>query len=500
MKKLSVKGLKTALLVLGAIAYALVFYAFTTPVGPSIGSDNAIFMTMGTALAKGYAPYTQIFDHKGPVVFLLQWLPQALSGGYSTLAIFVQQVIFAVAMVLLTDRTAQEMGAPGWTASLVYVTLICSLVGGGNLTEEYTNVFTMTGILMMVRCFGGKRQASGRKLAVSSAVLGAMTALCFLARPNNAFVLGMMTLALTLWLVIERDFARLGVCALGFAGGLALVFVPIMLWLLSRGALSQAFYGTIIHNMLYSETAGASRMDMLLHEPYGHMALLMFVLAVGGALMYHVRTDRSALALAMIFGATGALAGAFISHKFYDHYLVLGAPLAALGAAVYFDLHWENARRKGDGVRWISVALLIAVMIVCGGRLVRKGLITNDWRESERADWVQFTEDAQALYSLVPEDERDEFMAYRVEPRWYVAAEALPCVRFYFLQETLAQADPAVMDEIVETFETNPPRWLVIFYNREFGPPYDERMAEIMETRYEFVDSRGTYQLRKLKE
>ena len=91
-------------------------------------------------------------------------------------------------------------------------------------------------------------------------------------------------------------------------------------------------------------------------------------------------------------------------------------------------------------------------------------------------------------------------MAYRVEPRWYVAAEALPCMRFYFLQEVLAQADPAVMDEIVQTFETDPPRWLVIYYNRAFNPPYDARVAAIFETNYEFVDAAGQYQLLRLKE
>ena len=78
--------------------------------------------------------------------------------------------------------------------------------------------------------------------------------------------------------------------------------------------------------------------------------------------------------------------------------------------------------------------------------------------------------------------------------------EALPCMRFYFLQEILADADPKVMDEIVDQFHTDPPKWLVIYYNREFGPPYDARVAEIFETQYEFVDSRGTYQLKKLKE
>ena len=69
-----------------------------------------------------------------------------------------------------------------------------------------------------------------------------------------------------------------------------------------------------------------------------------------------------------------------------------------------------------------------------------------------------------------------------------------------FLQEILADADPAVMDEIVACYETEPPKWVVLFYNRPFSPPYDARVQEILDTRYEFVDARGQYQLLRLKE
>ena len=72
-------------------------------------------------------------------------------------------------------------------------------------------------------------------------------------------------------------------------------------------------------------------------------------------------------------------------------------------------------------------------------------------------------------------------------------------MRFYFLQEILADADPAVMDEIAAEFENDPPKWLVLFYNRAFSPPYDARVAEIFDTRYEFVASSGEYQLKRLR-
>ena len=56
---------RSAMLALAlAVVFSLVFYTCNTPLGPAIGSDNAMYLTMGTALSQGYAPYSDIFDHK----------------------------------------------------------------------------------------------------------------------------------------------------------------------------------------------------------------------------------------------------------------------------------------------------------------------------------------------------------------------------------------------------------------------------------------------------
>ena len=167
--------------------------------------------------------------------------------------------------------------------------------------------------------------------------------------------------------------------------------------------------------------------------------------------------------------------------------------MAALGAAQVLAFLRERFPRTLRTVRAGAAAACALVLVVCGVR-------TEVLRRVGDASMQALTPQAQALYALVPEEERDSFMAYRVEPRWYVAAEALPCMRFYFLQEILADADPAVMDEIVATFESEPPRWVVLFYNRPFSPPYDVRVQAILDTRYEFVDAQGEYQLLHLKE
>ncbi len=475
-----------------ALCFSLFFYTFNTPLGPSLGSDNAIYLTMGTALARGYTPYTQIFDHKGPLLFLLQWFPQASSGGYSTLSVFIQEVLFLFACLRVLDAVCRQIKAPGIPLQLAYLALNCAIAGGGNLTEEYTALPTLLGLLLILRLFDrplSDLPADPKKWFRPAVLLGACTACCFLTRANNALPLCAFMAGLSLGLLFTRRFAALGVCASGVLCGIAVITVPVVIWLLRRGALGAAFYGAILHNLRYAETGDTGRLYVLLHTVYGRLALLSLALASAGAL---TRLRRAPLlSLSMFAAALAGLYAAFISRKFYQHYLMIAVPVASCGAAMLLAALLRVSFRRAAT---LALSLLCLAVLGIEGRQADKG------RLSARADLPAFTADACQLYAKVPEAERSRFMAYRVEPRWYAVTGALPCMRFYFLQETLAEANPAVMDEIVDTFNTDPPLWLVIYYNRAFSPPYDERVAEIFRTRYAFEDAEGEYQLLHLIE
>ena len=483
-----------ALTLLLAFAFALVFYTCNTPLGAWIGSDNAMYLTMGTALANGYAPYSDIFDHKGPMLFILQMLPQLFADGYSTLAVFVQEVLFLWAGLLVLARMARKLGIKPLALQMVYLAIYAPLLDGGNLTEEYANLFTLIGLDVMLGVFGeGVSPEREKKLFAPALVMGASAMFAFLTRANNALPLVGAVGALSVYLLFAKRFVAVGRCAAGFVLGCALVCVPVVVWLMHHGALEDAIYGAFVHNMMYAETQGQSRVRTLLLTPYGHYAIFMAALACLGALLSFVRTKRAPLAMAMIAGAAcGGFAG-FISHKFYNHYLMLCVPMAALGAAQILAFIRERYARRYDKACLMAAAAAVLALVITG-------VPVNSQRASEYAIMQALTPDAVALYDQVPEEDRDHFLAYRVEPKWYVATKALPCMRFYFLQEILADADPAVMDEIVDCFNTDPPRWVVIFYNRPFGPPYDARVQEIFDTRYEFVDARGEYQLLRLRE
>ena len=485
-------GTRAVIALLLSLCACLIYCENNTPLGPSIGSDNAMYLTMGTALAHGYAPYTQIFDHKGPLLFALQAIPQLFGGGYQTVTVFLMEWLFLTLSLLTVDALCARLHVKGaLPVQLLYLAVMMPCMDGGNLTEEYANLFTLPGLWLILRVFGDENEETRPFFPAMG--LGALAMLAFLTRANNALPLLGAVFGLTLFLVIDKRFKTLAACVPGFLAGCALAFIPILIWLMSQGALGAAFYASITHNLMYAQTGDSSRVAALLHSGYGYMAMLMAALSSLGALCAAIRTRRLAVPMAMFFGALGAGVAAFISHKFYTHYLMIGAPMAALGAAQILSFISE---KKASALRAGKAVLALS----CVAGLLLSGYAANARRISDRAGLDQFALDAQALYAQVPEEDRGSFMAYRVEPKWYVFTEALPCMRFYFLQEILGQADPQVMDEIASTFEQDPPRWVVLFYNRPFSPPYDERVQAIFDTRYAFVDARGEYQLLRLIE
>jgi len=474
-----------------SIVFSLIFYTCNTPLGPAVGSDNAMYLTMGTALAKGYAPYTEIFDHKGPLLFILQMIPQMFTEGYSTLAVFVQEVLFLWACLLVLSRMARKLNVPALLVQLVYLAVYAPLTDGANLTEEYANLFTLMGFDVMLSVFGEGFDEE-KKLLTPAFAIGVTAMLTFMLRANNMLPLCAGVGALAVYFVSMRKWKPLCDCAAGFLLGCAAAFAPIALWLMMHGAFGDMIYGAFKHNMMYAETQGLSRMYMLFSDPYGHYSIFMAALTCFGALAALLRTRRFPLALALVAAAAGGGLAGFLSHKFYKHYQMLAVPAAALGAAQILALVKDK--------KIVRSLIGCAAVIACAAGLLVSGQEINALREMDYAAMRQLTPDAIALYEQVPEEDRDRFLAYRVEPKWYVATGALPCMRFYFLQEILADADPAVMDEIVDCYEEKPPKWVVLFYNRPFSPPYDRRVQEIFDTRYEFVDAKGQYQLLRLKE
>ena len=484
-----------------SFVYALFLYTSNTPMGPSYSSDSSIYMTMGTALAHYYRPYLDIWDHKGPVLFLLQWIPQSFGDGYLTFSIFIQEVLFLfLTLLVIAAFSARFFRVSPLLPQILYLAFTCSLVGEGNLSEEYTNLFTWIALYALFEVFQTETSSSLPSKHVIrrfAGIVGLCFMVCFLTRANNALPIAAFVFGMILSLIVRRQWSILLASASGFILGCLLILLPVVLWLAANGALLASYEASILHNILYSGTTSeytVGRLRELLFSDYGHTALFFALLSLAGALCY-LFTKSYAFSFSFALSSFASLLGAFISHKYYDHYLMLGIPLAVIsGTLLLTQCHkWQSH------TSWVK-RLVYLPLIPCMLWLVLQCSLANSRRLEARKTLPTFFENAKSLVSEIPESERSSIYPYRVEPKWDVAAGVLPCFRYYFLQEVLADANPTIMDEIVAFFESSPPSWVVIYTSdRSFSPPYDPRVAAIFETKYEEVKTAGDYRLLNLR-
>ena len=67
------------ILVIFSFVFLLLFSYSTSPLYLLEGCDNTVFKTMGLAICNGKVPYVDIFDHKGPIFYLIQTIAESIS-------------------------------------------------------------------------------------------------------------------------------------------------------------------------------------------------------------------------------------------------------------------------------------------------------------------------------------------------------------------------------------------------------------------------------------
>ena len=99
----------------------------TSPLYPyCFGSDSAQFQTIGKAWAASVLPYQGLFDHKGPLIFLINALGYALSGNKYGVY-FLQILFFAMTLHGLFLLASSVMPERRWRIpyALVLSLLLC---------------------------------------------------------------------------------------------------------------------------------------------------------------------------------------------------------------------------------------------------------------------------------------------------------------------------------------------------------------------------------------
>jgi len=256
---------KKYLLVLGG--YTILFLFICSHMSPLFfineWSDANVYFNVGKCIFEGRTLYTEAFDHKGPLIFFIYGIGYLLSND-SFFGMFVIQSIAWIVMVYATFFTCRlylDNKYAFFIALLIPVFLIRPMQWGGS-AEEFILVFECVSLYLFARYFRNEN-ASAHK-PVYMFVHGLMFASAFLIKYNITVFWFFLVAGIFLNILMTKKYRNLIVNMLTFLGGVAIVSLPILIYLYVNNALGEAYDVYFLLNTKYAKVEDVSLISVII--------------------------------------------------------------------------------------------------------------------------------------------------------------------------------------------------------------------------------------------
>ncbi len=313
-------------------------------------TDSSVFLYIGRSVTKGYIPYRDTFDHKGPLIYLINALGYSISPKNGIWLVELVFLFGTVCCVYKISRLCTDA-----IKSLI-VTLICIAqlsywMAEGNFTEEYAMLFIGYALLVFLDYFQNQKVTKVRLMLTGFS----FAAVCLL-RANMIAVWFVFCLAVLCQCIAQRRWKELGQFLLYFLIGAAALALPIMLWLAYNGAMEDFLECYIGFNMLYTGSEGGIKNVILSMEEF-YLYPIITVAFTAGAFVY-LRDRRKLDALYVCFLAI-AMVMMCMSGRTYQHYALALVPAFAYPLARSIEPLRMDAIKAGNVVLLGAAIMLI---------------------------------------------------------------------------------------------------------------------------------------------
>lgn len=331
-----------------SFVYQYVMSKSLTPLTLSEGYDSLIFKHMGLSIIQGKALYIDLFDHKGPFIFIVnaigQWIVPGKIGVFILYTInfsFVLFLWYKISKMFINSRIEAIFPV------LLGVLFLYMASNEDNETEDWS-LFPITySLYIFVKFYIKEHMITRKEYLFLGIVMGIVTFM----RVNNMASNCCVILVLAIIFLSKRQHSDLkNMILYVMYGGLLitlLVFLGIFVFYGSHGV-EEMIYGTFTYNFEYMGSSQAVAPDrMRWYIRFGSFSLFFII-----ALYVKYRNDPLPHLLLLCYLATFIGLGT----KGWQNYYILFSPLFALSA---------SALNVGLN-KWVRYLLTLLVIVYLG--------------------------------------------------------------------------------------------------------------------------------------
>lgn len=459
----------------------------TSPLYPDYyGGDSSQFLTMGRGWASGKLPYRDMFDHKGPVIFLINMIGYIITGG--NFGVFILQVFFLFFSCCFLYKMAMLV-----EDAKIYC-MFCVILAlfqfsknyvDGDTVEEWCLPFIALSVYYIYKYlkFDIKNQpVHNPKFAL---LYGISFGVCFLSRATNAVLIGCGVLIITIYLIINRNWKNLFENAVMFILGFCLLCLPFSAYFAYHNCLGDFFYGTLGYNMEYSKNM-PSWTSSITGDALLRFFSIYFVYITGFLTLLLCLSKKDYYLSAFIALALLLESQLFFSGALFSQYAAVILPQLVIAINEIYLLFKEK-----NGKSFVSIAIISFIMIYAYGIAIQR---VKDYGNMKATYSVHKVREYESLFSYIPLNERSSFVTYgdNALKDAYLVGNLLPVYKYFAIQEWQGGFSQYVKNEIRKEFESKNAKWILTHGSIT-------NIQDILENNYIIVAQNNDYYLYNLK-
>lgn len=337
-------------------------------------TDSSVFKYIGWMMAEGQVPYLDTFDHKGLLLYFINYIGYLISPHRG---VWVIEILFMFVSVLFSYKIARKFVSKPIALLITLIALapFYNYFEGGNLTEEYALPLQMISLYIFFDFFlSPKKYLSSGKNYKSKInykyfnFLVFVCGICFAGvlflRPNMVsvwLVFGIMVLIYTL---AKKKYLELLKFILSFVMGAFVISIPIFIYLIINGAFQSFIDDYILFNLSYTADEGTIAAIALAWNKYFNVPLIVLSFIIVIFQIYKQIKNKESF-----YFNTGYLiymfltfAFAYISGRPFWHYAITIMPIVIYPFCLLYE-YLQGIKANNNEIQLIVTIVLIVTFV-----------------------------------------------------------------------------------------------------------------------------------------
>ena len=448
----------------------------------NIGYDSGVFQYIGKVILNGGMPYRDAFDHKGPLIYLINALGIFINKKFG---VWILELIAIFITFYLAYRITLLIGGTRLIGCVVVFLSVGVLVSFeiGNLTEEYAMPF-ISGALYIFILFYKNGSIKAYQAILCGLCLGAV---CLL-RINMIGLWIVFCIGIVFYLIKNKQAVRIIKYGLQFFAGFLMIVLPIMIWLYANNSFEPFVEDYFLFNFVYtSNSTYSATIDNKLSSFSFFINNAMVLGSCCVFFYFGIAKKKIVYTLCAVCMVMNTLLTC-ISGKTYPHYYLVYLPLILLAFLVLLIYSTENTDKRR--IVALAASLGFFVIVVMGNRYFE---LAKTIGRQVLGLYNPVNEIEEIVSSIQDNSEEDDLISVFSDDMLYVLSDRFS-VSKYSYQLPIIYINQGFENEYFQDITTKKPKLIVVSNNT--NPNYEylfERLRTTVESNYSVIDTENEY-------